>query len=150
MTVTLDTGIRMALFQEFVATGRCPSAARLSCLVDLPLQEVRASLERLAAAKAIVLQPESREVLFAPPLSTVPTPFAVEANDRLYFAPCIWDALGIPAMLNTPAAIRTSCACCGEAVQLSVEAGADVDPSLPALIHFGVPAKHWWDHIAFT
>jgi hypothetical protein len=116
--------------------------------LDLSLAEVKASLERLASAKVLVLQPESREVLMAPPFSAVPTPFAVSAADRVYFGNCIWDALGIPAMLSCDARVETSCGCCGEAMSVSVE-----DQSLQTsegLVHFAIPARRWWEDIVFS
>jgi hypothetical protein len=125
-----------------------PAAAQLATQLGLGLDEVRDSLERLGAGRALVLQPSSREVLMANPFSAVPTPFAVHAGGQLYFGNCIWDALGIPAMLNNDGRITTSCGCCGEAMSLAV-----VDQRLePAggVVHFAVPAKRWWDDIVYN
>jgi hypothetical protein len=36
----------------------------------------------------------------AMPLSAIPTPFQVEVGGRHFFGNCIWDALGIVAMLG--------------------------------------------------
>jgi hypothetical protein len=36
----------------------------------------------------------------ANPFSAVPTPFLVRSGDRSWYGNCIWDALGIPAMLQ--------------------------------------------------
>ena len=47
----------------------------------------------------------------AEPFSAVPTPFAVYVDDQRYFGNCIWDALGIPAMLHADARIESSCGC---------------------------------------
>jgi len=112
-----------------------------------PAASVRESLERLAAGKALVLQRDSREVLMANPFSAVPTPFAVRANDTLYYGNCIWDALGIPAMLRADARIDSSCGCCGEAMRLTVRAGQL--EHLDAVVHFAVPAHRWWQDIVY-
>lgn len=143
-----DLRVRAAVYDSVLSRTR-PSAAReLAEGLGVPLDEVRASLERLAAAKALVLQPESREVLMANPFSAVPTPFAVLAAGRLYFGNCVWDALGIPAMLGRDGRVETSCACCGEAMSLEVR-----DGSLAAgegVVHFAVPARRWWEDIVFN
>lgn len=143
-----DVRVRAAVYDSVIARSKPFTTRELSRMLDLPLDEVSSSLERLASAKALVLQPESREVLMANPFSAVPTHFAVLAAGRLYYGNCIWDALGIPAMLACDARIETSCACCGEAMHLAVE-----DRSLQApesVVHFAIPARKWWEDIVFN
>lgn len=147
-TEEMDLKVRAAVYDSVMARTKPFTSPELSQNLDLPLAEVRASLERLAAAKALVLQPESREVLMANPFSAVPTPFAVAVAGRVYFANCIWDALGIPAMLCSDARIETSCGCCGEAMGMTVE-----DRALQrseGLVHFAIPARKWWEDIVFN
>jgi len=143
-----DVRIRAAVYDTAIATGSLPSADQLAAQLGIPLAEVRASFERLASGRVLVLQPSSREILMANPFSAVPTPFAVRADGRLYFGNCIWDALGIAAMLHTDSHIATSCGCCGEAMTLDV-----VDQRLePAsgVVHFAIPAKRWWEDIVYN
>jgi Alkylmercury lyase len=143
-----DVEVRLALYREFVVSGRAPAAARLAVLLGEPLEAVREALARLAAGRAIVLQPESREVLYAPPLSGVPTPFVVHSAGRSYFAPCAWDALGAAAMLGGDAEVETSCGCCGEAMGIVVRGGQLIDAQ--GVIHFAVPARQWWSDLVYT
>jgi hypothetical protein len=146
--LSFDTGVRLQLFQQFVNTGEPPSSESLAARMRVPLGEVRAALERLAAGHAIVLQPESREILLAAPLSAVPTPFRVRTCGRSFFGSCVWDAMGIAAMLASDATVETSCGCCGEAMELTIRTG---EP-LPAagVIHFAVPARLWRENVVFT
>jgi hypothetical protein len=148
MTEDFDTRVRLELYREFVRTTQSPTTASLAALMHVPTDDVRAALERLAAAKAIVLQPESREILMANPLCAVPTPYRVRIQDRSYFGSCVWDALGIMAMLQTDAVLDTSCACCGEAMTIGVS-GGHPEPAR-GIIHFAIPAKRWWENIVFT
>jgi hypothetical protein len=143
-----DVEVRLALYRDFVENGRAPSPARLAELLDATVETVREALERLAAGRAIVLQPESREVLYAPPLSGVPTPFVAHHNGRAYFAPCAWDALGTAAMLGGDAEVETSCGCCGEAMRVVIRGGELVDAR--GVIHFAVPARQWWSDLVYT
>ncbi|MHB8736455.1 MAG: organomercurial lyase [Terriglobales bacterium] len=148
MTDSFDTRVRLALYREFVRTSEPPTIKSIAETMPAPADDVRAALERLAAAKAIVLQPESREILMANPLCAVPTPYRVRIQDRSYFGSCVWDALGIIAMLQSDAVLDTSCACCGEAMTIGVHRGhaAPID----GIIHFAIPAKRWWENIVFT
>jgi hypothetical protein len=143
-----DVEVRLALYREFVETARAPSSTRLAELLAAPVETVREALERLAAGRAIVLQPESREVLYAPPLSGVPTPFVAHIRGRAYFAPCAWDAFGTAAMLGGNADVETSCGCCGEAMRIVVRGGELADAR--GLIHFAVPARQWWSDLVYT
>lgn len=148
MTADLDTELRVQLYAEFVRTGRAPSTLRLAEIMKTPVERICASMERLAAGKAIVLQPESREILMANPLSAVPSSFLVRTEDRSFFGSCVWDALGIIAMLNRDATLETSCSCCGEAMAIDIRGGRPSDPN--GVIHFAIPAKRWWENIVFT
>ncbi len=140
--------VRAAVYDLTITTGTLPKATRLGEVLALPEPAVRASLERLAAARALVLQSDSREVLMANPFSAVPTPFAVHAEGRRYFGNCIWDALGIPAMLGADAHVESSCACCGEAMDLFVS--DSLLRPIHATIHFAVPAHRWWHDIVYN
>jgi hypothetical protein len=143
-----DFRVRAAVYDGTISAGAPPSADDLANRLGLTRENVQESLERLAAAKALVLQRESREILMANPFSAVPTPFAVYANDRLYYGNCIWDALGIAAMLHADARVVSSCGCCSEAMQLSVK-GASLLP-IEAVIHFAIPASRWWNDIVYN
>ena len=83
------------------------------------------------------------------PFSAVETPHRVEAAGRSWFANCAWDALGIPGALHTDGAVSSQCPDCGEPLQLEVRDGELVRGN-DVLVHFVVPARQWWDDIAFT
>ncbi len=69
---------------------------------------VRASLNRLAAGRVLVLQRDTGELLMPNPFSVVPAPFLVETKGYACYGNCIWDALGTPAMLHQNARITPS------------------------------------------
>jgi hypothetical protein len=148
MSAEFDTAVRLTLYREFVRTASPPMAEALAAGMQSSTAEIRAALERLAAGKAIVLQPESREILMANPLCAVPTPFRVQAQDHSFFGSCVWDGLGIMAMLRSDSVLDTSCACCGEAMTIGVR-GSEIAPA-SGVIHFAIPAKRWWENIVFT
>jgi alkylmercury lyase-like protein len=143
-----DVRVRAAVYDATLTAGTPPSAREVGERLGLAEEVVSASLERLATGKALVLQRDSREVLMANPFSAVPTPFAVHAGGRMYYGNCIWDALGIPAMLGSDARIEASCGCCGESMPLSVRGGALED--LEGVVHFAIPAHQWWQDIVYN
>jgi hypothetical protein len=145
--------VRVQLYGLFLEMGRCPSTEEVAHALGCSVPQVAAAFQELAAAHMLVLQAGSGEVLMANPLSAVPTPFVVETQaktgTRSWYANCIWDALGVIAMLQTDGRVLTSCGCCGESMTVSVRRGkAETRP--PGIVHFAIPAKHWWDDIVFN
>jgi hypothetical protein len=84
----------------------------------------------------------------AHPLSAVATPFLVHVGGRSYWPNCAWDALGVAAMVGGSARIEARCGDCAAPLDFEV-----VDGRLrsgPFRLHFAVPARRWWEDIAFT
>jgi len=65
-----------------------------------------------------------------------------------YYGNCIWDALGIAAMLHKDAQIDASCGCCNLEMLLKIENGRLLGSK--GLIHIAVPARDWYKDIVFT
>jgi hypothetical protein len=147
-TRALDKLVRGYVYDSVMRAGLPPTIAETSsALARLP-NEVGDSFQRLADGHILVLQKGSGEVLMANPFSAVPTPFLVKAGGRSYYGNCIWDAMGIPAMLKQDATIEASCGCCSTAMNLKVTNGS-LEQS-PGIAHFAIPAAHWWDDIVFN
>src|SRR5688500_17199 len=144
----LDWQVRRHIYDVAMQSGKLPLIADISAELNVSIETTQAALGRLAAGRALVLQPETGEILMANPFSAVPTPFLVQAPDFSCYANCIWDALGIPAMLHQNAQIKTTCGDCGLALELKVV--NDRVQGNPSVVHFAVPAHHWWDDIVFN
>ena len=144
----LDRRVRLSIYDHFVRTGVAPGPDDTARDVDSPASAVRESLERLAAAHVLVLDPGTRRLWMAMPFSAVPTTFRVTAGARHWWANCAWDALGISAMLQLPAEITSSCADCGATPTIRTT-GHELEQG-SGVVHFAVPAAAWWDDIGFT
>jgi len=153
MPEDFNNRVRVRLYQLFIELGRCPSMAEVASALRCGVSDVAASFQELAAAHMLVLQAGSGEVLMANPLSTVPTPFVVETRakdgSQSWYGNCIWDALGVFAMLQRDGRVLTSCGCCGESMTVSVR-GSAVEANPPSVVHFAIPARRWWDDIVFN
>lgn len=146
--IALDLEVRRYIYDQAINTGRPPTAAQTTRTLSRPPDEVIASYRRLADGHIIVLHPQSGEILMANPFSAVPTPFVVDAGGRTYWGNCIWDALGIAAMLGQDARVSTACPDCGDPMLLEVEGGKLSE--IPSVAHFSLPARRWWDDIVYT
>ena len=144
----LESELRREIYSRTVTSGVPPTVAELAKALAIDAGDTRSGLARLAAARIVVLQPGTGELLMVPPFSAVPTPFLVETSRYTCYANCAWDALGVPAMLRERARVITACGCCGEAMVVDVE--LDRAPQTADVIHFAVPAANWWDDVVFT
>jgi Alkylmercury lyase len=144
----LDDLVRGAIYDALAESGRSPARADVARVTGLRPDDVAAAYQRLSDRHVIVLDPESGEVWMAMPFSAVPTAFRVSSGATQWWANCAWDALGIAAATQRDVTVDTTCPDCGDPLRLDVRRGAV--PAGPGIVHFAVPAAHWWDDIGFT
>jgi hypothetical protein len=147
MLTELDRDVRLALFDLFVELGQAPEPEAVAVRASVTVEEVRPSYERLHDQRVIVLGPSSRDVWMANPFSAIPTPFRARIGERSWFGNCIWDGLGICAMLGGEGAVDAQCPDCGGRLSVAVDKGRVHGDGVA---HFLVPAAHFWDDIGFT
>ena len=144
-----DTSVKLRLFDALARTALAPTARDVARELGAPVADVAAAFHRLHEKRLLVPEPgDPSRIRMAPPFSAVPTSFRVLAGTRAYYAPCAWDALGIPAALHQDAVVEASDGLTGEPVTLEVRDGAP-SPE-PCVIHFAVPAARWWEDILHT
>jgi hypothetical protein len=145
---SLAREVRLYVFREAAETTRVPQPPQIAAALGRPQREVEQALRQLAAGKVLILAPNDGNIWAANPFCAVASPFRVDARGKTYRAICIWDALGIVAALGTDAVIRAACGDCSEPMSLEIAAGELTRSE--GIIHFAVPAHHWWDNIGFT
>ena len=128
--------------QRFAALMRAPTHAELAEAWDVDADEARRRLRELADQRMVVLDDDG-ELWMAAPFSAVPTDYVAVVNGRRHFGNCIWDALGIVAMLGGIGRVEKG--------DLRVECAIRrVSAPRDYVVHFLVPARDWWADIGFT
>ena len=143
----LDVDVRLHVYHTLADTGAAPTTAATARALDISELEAANAYERLAAGRALVLHPRTRELVMAPPLSAVATGFRVETARRAHWGNCIWDALGVLAMLRTDGSVGTSCGDCQAPMRVEVAAQ---QVSGNGVVHFALPVRRWWEDVIFT
>jgi hypothetical protein len=143
-----DVTLRNETYRQVVVLGRAPSPVEVGDRLGVGAADVLAGWRRLHDAHALVLDAGGTSIRMANPFSAVPTAYRVHAADRWWYANCAWDAFGVCAALHVDGRIEASCADCGEPLTVSVRDRRPTDTDL--LFHCLVPARRWWDDIAFT
>jgi hypothetical protein len=154
-SASFDVDVRLAIQHAFLAGRPTPTVRSVASELDASEGDVAAAFDRLAAAHVIVLFPGTRELRMSAPFAGGPTDFVVTVEEQTYHANCVWDALGVAAMLGgdgrpVAADVRTTCADCGAPLALAVRDGAIRADPADAVAHFAVPAARWWADIGFT
>jgi alkylmercury lyase-like protein len=144
----LDTAVRLEVYRWFIDQGRPPVPAEVADTLATDQASVEDSLRRLAEAHVLVLAPGTHYVWMANPLSAIPTPFQVKIGGRRFFGNCIWDALGVVAMLGGTGTVTTWCPDCDQ--RMSITIAENRLASGDGMVHFATSAAHWWDDIGFT
>ena len=144
----LARDVRIYVFQQSAATARVPQAPEISRVLGRSEDEVRAALQVLAEAKVLILAPNGGDIWAANPFCAVPSGIRVSMAGKRHWGICIWDALGIVAAVGGDAVITAPCGDCGAGMTLEVRDGLLV--ASEGVVHFAIPAHHWWDNIGFT
>lgn len=146
-----DWQIRLAIYEQFVALERPPTPSEIAEHFAMSEHEARSTFKRLQDGHAILLRPNTTDILMANPLSGIPTAFRVTCNKRQLYANCAWDSVGIPAMLHADA----------EIVGAYSHGDGRHDPARYAisngeltgddgLVHFPLPFRNWYDDLVHT
>jgi hypothetical protein len=136
------------VLRDIAADGHAPDVAALAAELDVRVDEVSASLRRLDDNHGLVLHPGRDQVWLAHPFSLSPTGVWVSAGARGWWAPCLWCALGIQALVGERVAIH--CRVGGEAEAVVIEAdqaGVSGGPSGGLIAHFPQPPRQAWDNV---
>jgi hypothetical protein len=143
----LDEAARIAVYDQFVATGRAPVLARLAERLGVLEAELAESYQRLAAQRALVLN-ATGDIAMAIPFAAHPTAVRVNRLGVAWWANCAFDGLGIPAMLGCDAEVETICPQSGSPIVIPIRAGTP--QNVACALHLAVPLTSWWDDIGHT
>lgn len=135
-----DRDVRARIYELCVDQVRPIDPSRIARSGGWSRGDVVASLGRLADEHRIALTDDGA-VMMAHPFSAVPTPYWAVTGDGWWWANCAWDSLAILSLLGD-----------GEAhgpddLVWRVAAG-EVHPD--GIVHLLVPARAFWDDVAFT
>lgn len=140
--------VRVQVYRSFVERGRPPMPLEIATTLGIAEREVVDALRRLHDDDVIALMPGTSFVWLAHPFSALTAPFEVIVGAARWDAICVWDALGVLAVLESDGIVRTLCPDCGDPLELEVRDG-EITAS-DYVVHFGVPAARWYEDVAYT
>lgn len=144
-----DWQLRSTIYSHWLDKGVPPNIEDLALIIDTTPQAIQASLERLNSAHQLFLDPQTRHLRMANPLSAIPTDYRVKVGQHWLYANCAWDTLGIAAMVGQDVTIEATLPLSKEAVTYQVQSDKLIaDDNL--IVHFSLPIKQWYDDLIHT
>ena len=141
----LDSLVHHHVLRAIAEQGFAPSAPELAARCGVPLEDAQASLVRLSDNHGLVLHPGTHDVWIAHPFALSPTATWVAGAARGWWAPCLWCAFGVHALVGEDVVVHTRLG--GEVgdVRLRVRDGGPLETELVA--HFPMPPRRAWDNV---
>jgi hypothetical protein len=144
-TVT-HSRVHHALLSGIIERGHAPKTNELAATLGFELAEIKLALEGLAELHGLVLQPGSYEVWVVHPFSLSPTTVWVSTQQKGWWAPCLWCALGVAALVCTDVEIHTRLA--GEADPLTISvANGHITAGKDLIVHFPIRPRDAWTNV---
>jgi Alkylmercury lyase len=127
--------LHRAVIASLVRGGRPPTRAEVAARVGE--QQVDAALAQLGNDDLIVLSADRRDILGAYPVTSDPTPHALEVNGHTIHAMCALDALAVAPLFDCTVNIRSHCRVTGETIAIR-QNGECLDCAHPVTVRVGV------------
>lgn len=146
MSTEADNGSRLhyGIVRSLIETGSCPSNEDLGRALGFGKDALVEMFRHLEAVHGIVLHPDRPEPWVIHPFSLTPTATWVQGETHGWWAPCVWCAFGIGALVGGDVQVHTRVAGETEPLVVGVRDGAPLPPHDGYFAHFAIrPAEAW-------
>ena len=142
--------LRLFVYDTLLETGAMPGIAAIASRFHVSPGDARRALGEARFGKGLLPHPVTGEPWMAGPFSAAPTSYRVVGPSVAWWANCAWDMLGIPVIARVPVDVEATCTDCGAAMRVRVDPTSGPDDRTDGIVHFLVPARRWYEDIAFT
>jgi hypothetical protein len=140
------TRLHYEMIRGLIETGACPTNETLAEKLAISPAQIEAGLKDLAACHGIVLHPYATKPWVVHPFSLTPTLHWVEGDRAAWWAPCIWCALGVAAIVGGKVTIHTRIRAEREALAFTAQDGVPVEEQ-DLVVHFAIPPEKAWRNV---
>lgn len=138
--------VHSELIRGLIQAGSCPTNSELAQRLDPPITNVEELLRGLSEIHGVVLHPHVCEPWIVHPFSLTPTMHWIKGQQRDWWAPCIWCALGVATLIRGEAHIHTRMG--GEAEPLTIRVVEGEPVGFGDLwVHFAIPPARAWQNV---
>ncbi|MGF6770608.1 hypothetical protein P3T18_003087 [Paraburkholderia sp. GAS199] len=141
----IDSLIHHQIVSTFMQDGHAPSQEKLVERLGLSASAIDAGLHRLQASHGVVLHPDGRSLWVVHPFSASPTHTWVQGPQQGWWAPCMWCALGISALVKDKVTVHTRIGGEAEPIEIKMQDGVPLQTEL--FVHFAEPPRKAWNNV---
>lgn len=134
------------MIHGLIERGACPTNAELARRMSRTPPEVETLLVALAAIHGVVLHPSEFRPWVIHPFSLTPTIHWIQGPAHGWWAPCIWCAFGVAALVGGDVEIHTRYGAEREPLTIPVKAGCPVGFE-SVCVHFAIPPSRAWINV---
>jgi hypothetical protein len=150
-TIEFPTALRRFIYDELLSHGLPPSSEQIGDHFGVSADKARSAIGSLKIGKTVLPHPTTGEIWMAGPFAARPSVYRVVGSRLAWWANCAWDMLGVMVIVNEPVHVETECTDCRDPISIDATPEAGVlGPTAEMVVHFLVPARHWYDDIGFT
>jgi len=139
--------LRAEITRRWHANGQPPTHVELARALDKGVADIERALRELVDLHGVVLDGAGR-IRIAHPFQTLPSTCWVEADNRGWWCPCAWCALGSMAMSDEPARFVTTFGAEDERIEIRYD-GSEIDRTDWVML-ITRPAREWWNDVPCT
>lgn len=134
------------LIRGLVERCASPTNFDLAHQLDMTKDDVEGLLRALSEIHGVVLHPDVCRPWIIHPFSVTPTIHWIRSQQRGWWAPCIWCALGVAVLVGGEVEIHTRIA--GETEPLTIEiVEGQLFGSDEIWVHFAIPPAKAWENV---
>jgi hypothetical protein len=150
-TAEFPVALRRFIYDQLLSRGLPPSSEQIGEHFGVSADEARLAIGSMKIGKTVLPHPTTGEIWMAGPFAARPSTYRVFGNRLAWWANCAWDMLGVMVIANEPVRVETECTDCREPLTIDATPERGVAESVrDMVVHFLVPARHWYDDIGFT
>ena len=143
-----DTELRVFIYDFIFARARPPKASEIAGRFAISDDDAKRRLRAMKIGKTLLVDDATGEIWMAGPFASQPSGHEVRGARMTWWANCAWDALAIGILAAETVTIRSSN--CDTGRRITIVSPAQSPPESDAVVHFLVPARQWYDDIAYT
>ncbi len=144
-----DDALRIFIYERVIESGKPPSSIDIGMHFDVAPAVVRDRLAALKIGKTVLVHPESHEIWMAGPFASKPSGHSLTDGTTTWEANCVWDMFGVTMLVGRALRGKAKCPDCGEIMHVECDP-AELPSDESRVVHFLVPARHWYADIGFT
>ena len=134
------------LIRGLIKTSACPTNSELVRRLDLPRVHIERLLRALSEIHGVVLHPHICEPWILHPFSLTPTMHWIKGQGGNWWAPCVWCALGVAALVKGEVQFHTRIGGEAEPIMIRIVEGQPVGFD-DGWVHFAIPLARAWQNV---